>query len=353
MIRATWGDVSADMARVAGATGMPTSDARVMSYANLATQELMNAGDWPSLIACLQFKITSGHLVVPSEFDRFVSLTINGYPVTMQSPWYEYVGEGPDIITSTWGVPPINDTTSVDLLHWLLGAIDHEETATFEDIPSTGGPYYPVVYGTADERINGVRPNCIIQGYDQNNMWVRSNDPSLGWIDGVSIPINGDTVPYSETSGQTFSTVTAFLKPKTNSYVTLNVSNGSTNTFLCTYAPYDTRPFYRHYWLPGLQSASAAPQQTYWMKARARKRFVPIQSANDLLVITNTPALQSMMQAIYYRESKDIQNYTAFKAIAVALMQDEAKAYVGKQRQKPVITFAEGTGTRTDGMYIL
>jgi len=353
MIRATWGDVKADIARVCGASGMPTTDARVMNYANLGTQELMNAGDWPSLIACLRFQISSGRLIVPSEFDRIISLSINGYPVTMQSPWFEYVGEGPDMITSNWGVPPISDTSSVDLLQFLLGALDREETATFEEIPSNGTTYYPIIYGTQDERVGGVRSRIILQGYDVNNMWIRSNDSALGWIDGVSIEINGDTAPYSATTLQSFSAVTAVLKPRTNGYVTLQVSNGSTQTYLCTYAPYDTRPFYRHYWLPGMQSPSATPQQSYNIRARARKRYVPIVSDNDLLIITNTPALQAMMQGIYYRESKDLQNYAAFKAVAVALMQDEAKAYVGKQRQKPIITFGEGTGVRQDGMYIV
>jgi hypothetical protein len=320
-----------------------------MNYANLATQELMNVFDWPSLIVAVQFKITKGKLIVPSEFDRFVSLAINGYPIQMQSPWFEYVGEGPDLMTSNWGVPPISDTTSVDLFQFLLGALDRDVLATFEDIPNDGTTYVPVIYGTQDERVNGVEPTITIQGYDDNNMWVRS-----GGQDGITLPINGDTGPFRSEASQNFSRITAILKPATNGYVSLYAYNGTDpETFLCTYAPYDTRPFYRHYWIPGLQSASAVPQQTYWVKARARKRYVPIMSVNDLLIISNVPALQSMMQAIYYRESKDLQNYAAYKGVAVALMQDEAKSYIGKQRQKPVLTFSEGTGVRMDGMYIL
>jgi hypothetical protein len=60
-----------------------------------------------------------------------------------------------------------------------------------------------------------------------------------------------------------------------------------------------------------------------------------------------------MLQAIYYRESKDPQNYAAYKAIAIEILQKEAKAYIGLQRSKPLITFGEGLGVRRDGLYIV
>ena len=60
-----------------------------------------------------------------------------------------------------------------------------------------------------------------------------------------------------------------------------------------------------------------------------------------------------MVQAVYYREAKDPQAYAQYKAIAIDILQKEAKSYIGLQRQKPIITFGEGMGVRPDGNYIL
>lgn len=348
MIRLTVADALPALARVAGATGMNPSNPQVLSYLNLAVQELMDEGDWPSLIARMKFKITGGRMIIPSEFDRVLYLNVNGTPVQMHSPYFEYVGEGPDLITSSNGAPPI-DQTSIDLLQYLVGALDKEVVATFEDIPSDGTIYYPVVYGTVDERVNGVRPNILLQGYDQNGVWVRSRDNTGAWIDGINIPINGDTAPYAFQSPQAFSVITGAQKPVTNGYVSVYASNGTMpQTFLVTYAPYDTRPYYRHYFLPGLSTS-----QTYCINARLRRRYTAAVSNNDFLLITNIPALTAMMQAIYYREAKDPQSYAIYKQMAVDILKREAKSYIGQQRQKPLITMGEGMGVRRDGMLIL
>ena len=89
------------------------------------------------------------------------------------------------------------------------------------------------------------------------------------------------------------------------------------------------------------------------MIARCRRRYTPIVNVNDWLLINNLPALTTMLQAVYYREAKDVQNYAAYKAAAIDLLRKELTAYVGQQRTKPAITFGEGTGVRRDGMYII
>lgn len=329
---------------------MNTSDPRVIDYLNLAQEELMNEGDWPSVVARLRFRISGCKIVVPSEFDRIMLMTINGIPMQMQSPWFEFVGEGPDFLNTDYLVPPIDYNDRLNL-GGLVGVIDREQVATFEDIPLTGGPYYPVVYGTADETggLPNNRPKIIIRGYDANRNWVRSLGPGGIWMDGIELPINGDTPPFASTSTQSFSEVTAIIKPVTNGYVNLYVTNNTTaEVFIGSYAPRDTNPYYRRYHIPGL-----SPVQIYCVLARLRRRFFPARADNDFLLIGNLPALISMMQAVYYREAKDMENYTAYKATAIDIMRKETKAYVGLQRTKPLISFGEGTGVRLDGSYIL
>jgi hypothetical protein len=133
-------------------------------------------------------------------------------------------------------------------------------------------------------------------------------------------------------------------------YATCVANPSLPNVYLGSYGPNDTTPYYRSYKIPGLQNNTG---QTYYVIARCRRRYTPIVTANDWLLINNLPALVSMIQAVYYREAKDIQNYAAYKAAAIDLLRKELTAYVGQQRTKPAITFGEGTGVRRDGMYIL
>lgn len=349
MIRLTLADAMPDVSRVAGATGMNTSDPRVLAYLNMAQQELMNAGDWPSLICRMRFKVNGGKITVPSEFDRILYMNVDGVAMTMQSPWYEFVANGPDMLYAGWNVPPI-EWVDNGLLGQLWGVIDKEQVATFEDIPSTNGPFFPTVFGTVSELVGGARPLLTLQGYDANNQWIRSVGSSGQWIDGVEIPINGDTYPFSVTSDQSFSEITAAIKPATNGYVSVYVASitAPTPVFLVTYAPKDTTPYYRRYFIRGLSRT-----QVNCVLCRLRRRYVPATQPNDFLLISNLPALISMTQAIFYRETKDPQSYIAYREIAMSLLKEEATAYIGKQRQKPLITFGEGMGVRTDGNYIL
>lgn len=345
MQRRIYDDLKPELARIAGVSGMNVSDPRVMSYANLATEELVNEWDWPQLVCRMKFKTSTCRINVPSEFDRILSLNINGVPQPMQSPWFEFVGYGPN-----WPNTPGVTLNQLDsgLLGRLEGVLDMQEVATFEDIPSDGSAYYPTVFANVNELVNGIRPVMTIQGYDQNGQWVRSQNTLGAWIDGVQLAINGDTLPYAVTSPVAFSVITAIFKPVTNGYLSIYVNGTQTNVFIGSYAPYDQKPFYRRYEIPNLTAGT-----TYCILARLRKKYAPIISGNDLLLIPNLPALSMMMQAIYYREAGDFEKYGNYKALAIDVLKKEMVSYIGKNRQKPLITVSEGMGVRRDGVYVL
>lgn len=345
MRRLIYADLKSEIARIAGASGMDVSDPRVLAYTNLATEELVHEWDWPQLIVWMKFKTTSCHINVPSEFDRILSLAINGVPQPMQSPWFEFQGYGP-----MWPTVAGSTVDYLDngLLGRLEGVLDREQVSTFQDIPSDGSAYYPTVFCSTNELVNGIRPVITLLGYDQNGQWIRSQDTSGNAIDGIQLALNGDAAPYAVTSPVAFSVITACIKPVTNGYVTIYVNGTQLNVFLVSYAPYDTNPFFRRYDIPNLTSG-----QSYCIMARLRKKFIPIISDNDFLLIPNLPALSTMVQAVYYREAMNFDAYAQYKGIAIDLMKKEMTAYIGKQRQKPLITMNEGMGVRRDGILIL
>lgn len=348
MLRRTYGSVKAELARVCGDTGMTVNDPRVMAYTNLAIEEFLSEGDWPTAIDRLKFRINRNKFVLPSDYDRCLYLTVCNQPVQMQSPWYEFVGYGLDL----WNGPGASEAI-YDKRYF--GVLDKDAVATFEDIPETGGLYYPRVYGLTDERVDGVRPVMNIQGYDADNNWVRTSNGSGGFIDGVNIEINGDTDPFYIESTQSFSYITQTNKPVTKKNVEVWVSTGPSDTspiYIVQSAWKDTTPFYREYSIPNLfWDGTNVSERT--IIARCRRRFVPIVEDSDFLLITNLPALTTMVQAVYYRWAKDLDNYAKMKLVAIDMLKKEAKAYIGLTNQKPVLTISEGAGERFDGIYIL
>jgi len=347
MIRRTFGQIKSELARVCGVSGMSTADARVMAYVNMATEELMNEHDFSSVVDRLMFRVTSGHITLPSSYDRIMMMNLNCVPMQIQSPWFEFVGDGLQLLTDVQ-----QDDNYLGFLNTLTGVLDRDNACQFEAVPS-GDIYYLRIYGQAghDERVSGVRPFIVVQGYDYAKKWIRTQDNTGAWIDGIQVEINADTAPYFIQTGQSISQITAIIKSVTNGYVYAYAtpSLGGIPTFLSAYAPKDTNPFYRRYKIRELNS-----DQIYQVLCLARRRFVPVASDSDQLIISNLPALKAMVMAIYYFESNAPDNYLKYKATAVDILKKEMKAYVGLQTgTKPIITMAEGMGVRRDGMLIL
>ena len=364
MIRRQFKDVTAELARVAGAAGQSMDSDRILQYVNVATEELMNEYDWPFTIDRLRFKVTSGRITLPSDYERIMLMTLDRTPMQMQSPWFEFVGNGLDLLTEF----PRDDAAVSEFafLRETQGVLDKDDCAVFADIPHDAMNPTLRVYGQVDERVCGERPIIRIYGYDGNGNWIRSATgnsficPGTGnggtgngaepdnYDDGVGVEINGDTAPFYIQTPQTISQITAITKPVTRGqvYVYAMPVLGA-GIHVGTYAPRDTNPTYRRYFIPGLKEG-----HTYHINARCRRRYVPIVQDTDFLTVTNLPALKAMIMAVYYLEAAAPDKYAAYKAIAIDILKKEAKAYIGLQRQKPLITVAEGA-LRRDGMYIL
>lgn len=351
MLRRTFGALKLPLSRVTGSTGMSTEDVRLKEYVNIAIEELISEFDFPWVIDRLRFCLTpcKTTFVLPSDYDRMLMCTIDGVPAQMQSPWFEFVGYGLDLLNAYSNVPG-----GFDSIERFEGVLDKEDAAGFNEIPACDGPWYIRVYGTKDERVGGVRPVINIQGYDYENNWIRTSDGAGGFKDGIDVPINGDSAPFWVQVPQSLRYLTATTKPVTKGNVLLFVSNGANTVqhYIGQYAPNDTTPFYRQYSVPALRRF-LRPNCHTTILARCRKRFVPITKDADFLLISNLPALQSMVQACYYRDAKDQDSYLQYKTIAVDILKKEAKAYIGLQRMKPFMTVSEGPGVRQDGVYIL
>lgn len=315
---------------------MPVTDSRLKEYTNDAIQELIDLGDWPGVVDrwLFVFNQTTGILTLPYEFDRLMQVTIDDVPTQINSPWYEFYA---------WGSGPQYDPETYEDAEgrvWVNVVLDRGDSPVNTEVPAADGPWNLRVYNTVSEG-TGTTSFVNIQGLDPDGLIIRTvangTGGDEGWITGENIPI--PTSGFNQSTEQ-FSKVTAFKKPLTNGYITLKAWNGTTEVELANYAYNETACSRRRYYIPALYRLSATAEDRIVM-ARCRRRFVPVQEDDDVLLIGNILALQEMMIAQWKRKAGALDEYAAHKATAVQILRAEANSYLGKSRI-PTLSFQRG-----------
>lgn len=334
MIRRTLSQIRPELARIAGTSGFRVDDPRVIARLNKATEELMNEGDWPGVVDRYLFTTTNGEIVLPCFLDRIMGVAVNEIPYAIRSPWYEFVEFGPGPQAGC---------------NWINAVIDRDETPIQVSFPAgTSGPWSLYTNCEVNEDIGGIRPVLEVQGRLANHRRVRSFY-GTSYIDGEELDLNGVTPPYTFYGTAQFAEVTAVVKPETNGYVELWATNGmpADDVRLAVYSPNETTPSYHAYFLPTLSDICHCNCQqglnprVLTVLVRGRRRFIPVENPNDILIISNLPALESMAMAIQKREVSDIEGYVQYKLAATDIMRKEALSYRGKVKT-PAITFDRG-----------
>lgn len=331
------------LAPFCGSTGMPRTDARVITYINKAIEELKDCGDWPNVVDRWFFRANqiSGVVALPYEFERLMQVTTDGVPRMIASPWFEFVAYGP-------GIQDDYDARGNRRRCWTDTVMDRGSLPVQRQIPDPfelTGPWTIRVYATVDEQeAEPFPPNINIQGLDENGLIIRSLSNGTGdteWINGVNFPIDFSDGSGFTTSAQQYSKITGVSKPETNGYVRITAWNGTDEIELSNYQFNETVPSYRHYFIPSIvKKCTDCDEQDRIIMARCRKRFIPAKQPEDILMIGNLNALEEMIIAQWKRLS-DRDAYALHKTEAIVLMRAEAMAYYGKSRV-PAIQFQRG-----------
>jgi hypothetical protein len=352
VISLTYGQAKAEIARVCGSSGMSVTDPRVKVRTNEATQELMLEGLWAGIVDRWHVRANDGHIVLPPYLEMLLEFTASGVPQQIMAPYAEFVSYGPGVQDDLLGRSGSR--------HWCRcgtgDLFDRGESPTVTDIPISSGSSCVCTDGTsavtdgpwvlrqyADmTRDEAADIYSTIQGLDDSGFLVRSSittGSAVEWTDGVRLGITSGS-SFTETT-QTFSKITAYTKPVTNGYVRLTAWNGTTEVELANYEPRETQPSYHRYYSPFLQSRRNSDPCCKVVLARARRRFVPITEDNNVLIISNLPALKAMLISQWKRDAGDYEAYSVLKLTAVDLMKKESSAYRPKTKT-PALTFQRG-----------
>lgn len=313
-MRLTLGDVRAVVAKVMKV--LPTDD-RVVDYVNEAVQRLLPRGKWVGTVQRYKICTTDSCITWPRQIETIEAYTLCGDPGTVRNGWFEFVDNGVGIVESC------NSCLGNQLL-------DRGEAVTFEDM--TGSTHYVNVKSDASE---DSAAKILLQGYDQDGNWIRTQQSDGTWIDGEYVAIN----TIGTLSTNIFTNLTGVQKPVTNGPVRLFNYNPSdaTNTPIAFYEADERRPVYRRSMIPGLSrlngcNCNCADSEETDRKSVvvvAKMRFIPVINDTDYLLITHAPAIKDMVQAILKRERNLFQESVAWEQSAVNELQNQLKSYEG------------------------
>lgn len=318
MNRLRFADVKTVCARV---LNLCEDDARLLDYVNRGCErllyELESVGTWVKYRVC----VLNSCLCWPRQIETILTAAVCGYPITLRNQFFEFLETG---------LGEIRPTSCG------LKLIDQGEACTFDDVTGTGNKLaiYADVTETTTEKF-------IIQYYDSNGQWVRTQNGDGDWIDGeeLTLPASGN---YTYTALEVMpGSVPRVIKPKTNGTIRLyqyTVVGGALKP-LAYYEPSETVPVYRRSLIPSLATTAccgSADCETKAVTVIGKIRFIPAEVDNDFLPISHIEAIRLACQGVAKEEKNLLAEAVPYWAMAVDLLKKQLAHHEGAGVVQPL-----------------
>lgn len=294
---------------------------RLVSFTNRAQQNLLHQGPTHYTIGNFKFCVNKNCITWPRQLAVIEGIALCGVPLSIAGSWYEFLGNGPGAISEG----SCSNNTSPNGSPWCMCTggvlLPRPEAVTFEDL---SGSFLLQVSSTQNEVGT---PRILIQGYDQNNQPVRTQDPpaSGNWVDGEYVEIS--STPVLTTNY--FSSITGIIKDETIGTTLLyEYRSVGVIRLLATYEWDECFPIYQRSYIPMLeQKDSDGNFITRSIYVRAKLRFYPVKNDNDWLLIANMNAVVAEVQAIQNWDNGFIDEGNANHARAIQFLNDEERYF--------------------------
>lgn len=307
--------------------------APVALFVNEAQERLLFAGGetgWHGSWWKMAFNVTQDdpYITAPREVARLINMDVCNQPIRIQNEFYEFLEAG-------IGLQP--ELSSCQGRCAVLEAYERGTTISMGDF-TEGRKLRIYVTDTAD-----VGRSVIVQGKDNNGAIIYSQN-GTDQILGIVLDL---TTPFVDTP-TTLNEWTGFQKDQTLGPVTVYELDPSTGNqrLISTYAPNETVPQYRRYFINGMPKWCCNPPtdgsaSTVQVVAMAKMEFIPVQVPEDYLLIQCLPALIEEVQSVRYDgidgdDSKKKAEY--HHARAIRFLNGQLEHYYGKLR--PAIVYA-------------
>lgn len=291
---------------------------------NEATQRLLqtnkNQGFWGTAVP-MAFTVVGNYITGPRNVARITDLAVCNQPVNIRNGFYEFLMDGAGV------QPPIPCCTSPCAI---TEALDRGVFPTQATIATSG--YGVRIYST-DPRDVGKR--LLIQGLDQNGLAFRCQD-GFSWVLGQYMDLAAVGIPTN--IGFEVSKITGIQKDTTYGDVLLyeyNITTGANGNLLARFAPDETEPSYRRYYLNNLPTTCCNTVPATQVTGMVKLEYVPVSIDTDWLGIQNIPALIEECMAIRYGRMDSpqaLQMAAAKHREAIRLLNNELDHYTDRNR---------------------
>jgi len=300
---------------------LATCDAgEIYARLNESVQMLKNTGLWDPLIGRMDI-CTHGNqcceITLPDDVQAPLAINVGGQPADFRNKWFEFHlnGPGSDCCDAAAG------------FSW----DDKGNFPTFRDPHNAS---YVLALPDVDE---GPGVNIRIYGYDQNNKWIMTLNPSTGTLeDGFDVPVlYGSWTP----SIVKVKRVTRVSKPVTIGFVrlvALDMGAPQGGTLFGYFKPSDTEPQFRRIKIKGAgcyQLCHFSPS-TSWVRMMFRRKVFVINSKMDLIPLNSWTSIKMACMAIRKYENDLSEEFAKYKALAVEELRQDQKANNGPNQVK-------------------
>jgi len=301
----TLGAARKALSEFAGKAGKCPDSDEVRLFVLEAIQRLLHRGAHGNVRKWC-FCVCNGCFTAPYDMEVPLKFKIDGFPEKVWSYWYEFF----DI--------QYEEACSKDYQPGLYEEVNEYFTAY--DLPSPGARIAPIPLGEEKEDAF-----ITIQGTDTSGRDVFTCHNG-SQIHGERLPISRSKPVFSKT---VFAKITGIEKSRTNNHVRLYWEKRDDSTkqmlargLLGEYRPTDTLPVLRRFRIPMASKECCAK-----VSVLGRVKLLEYYHDNDILPVTNFPALRKMAQLIQAERNDKMDVATAHNAGIEQLIEDENQYY--------------------------
>jgi len=398
MIRRTYGSVKEQLARVTQ-NGMCATDPQLLARTNEAQERLLNKGLYAGTYGRYSVCVYGGCITLPREFESILGYNYDGAAAQVYNQWYEFMANGPGMSPAgAWrqlqdrGFVPsfrpldsqryirvytdlAEDATSTILFRGsdsYNNRVQTQENGAYIDgerlnLSAGSGNSSVLVSGItgASADANGVYSwngiyNSKAQYHKADSLydiiWTGSewnvtydkDDPGGGdtvaasasavnypWLaSGWTVATSIVVTELPRTTVNAFRSIDAINKTATKGWVRVYAVDPTTGAEYCIaiLAPDETLPQYRRYAIPGHEREDGAN-----VTVLAKRKFIPVVTDDDDLIVTNLGALKMMAIAIEKEENNNLDEAMKYEEKAVELLREELKEVEGANIGRPQV----------------
>lgn len=334
----------------------------IAAYVNRAQERLINCGGETGWIGGWQhvaFPISPCHpyFTLPPEWSRVINMDICRFPLRIQNEFYEYLEAGPGlqgcpIPRNANDFKELNQTPNFG--NWRrgrCGALQGLERGMnfplFRDIEPLN--QYVKIYTT---NVLDVGKRVLIgPAWDQNGNPIYTLDGN-NQVNGFYLTLESPSV----TSTMIVSRIDGIQKDSTYGQVIFKQldANTATEVTLSKFAPWETIPTYRRYYISHVPYQPECPQspcvtvngappvpREVPVNALVKLGYTPAVLATDFLIIGCIPALIEECKAIRFMDMdapNSPQMAEVYHRRAIKMLQDEMRTYLGELQ--PAVQFS-------------